>query len=153
MPAAKRDGETVVASPQTELEKKVAAVWAEVLGMNRVGVNDNFFDLGGHSLLAIQVISRLRMNLSFDLPFSCMFDAPTVQALAAGLESNRWKSHGNQCLPLEPAPVDGEFPASFIQEQLWFLQQLNPASDAYNVPVAIRLKGELDLKLFNKHLT
>jgi amino acid adenylation domain-containing protein/FkbH-like protein len=132
-------------APQTDLETKVAAVWSEVLGLRRIGLKDNFIELGGHSLAAIQVISRLRESINVALPLSCVFEAPTVEALADGLNAGRWKP-GEHCVPsLERIPRDGILPASFMQEQLWFLNQLEPVSDAYNVPVAIRFKGRLDM--------
>jgi amino acid adenylation domain-containing protein/FkbH-like protein len=139
-------------NPRAGLETQVAAVWSEVLGLNMIGATDNFFELGGHSLLAIQFISRLRANLGIELPLSCLFEAPTVEAFAAGLSSGRWKHHGNPLPSLEPIPRGRNLPASFMQEQLWFLKQLEPASDAYNVPAAIRLKGRLDLNALQQAL-
>jgi len=137
-------------APRPGLEKEVAAVWGEVLGLEKIGATDNFFELGGHSLLAVQVISRLRTNLRVELPLSCLFEAPTVESLAAGLDSGRWKCDGNPVPPLEPIPRDGFLPASFMQEQLWFLNKLEPARDAYNVPAAFRLKGRLDLRVLQQ---
>ena len=150
--AGQRNLSSGFAQPRAGLETQVAAVWGEVLGLNIIGATDNFFELGGHSLLAIQVISRLRANLNLELPLSCLFEAPTVEAFAAGLDSGRWKQNGKPVPPLEPIPRGGTLPASFMQEQLWFLSQLEPASDAYNVPAAIRLKGRLDLNALQQAL-
>jgi amino acid adenylation domain-containing protein len=141
-----RDLNSGFVAPRTDLETRVAAVWSEVLGLSKIGAADNFFELGGHSLLDIQVISRLRASLNVELPLSCLFETPTVEALAAELDSGRWKPNGNPVPPLEPIPRNGILPASFMQEQLWFLHQLEPASDAYNVPAAIRLKAGVDMK-------
>jgi amino acid adenylation domain-containing protein/FkbH-like protein len=141
-----REAESGFASPRTELETQVAAVWSEVLGLNKIGVTDNFFELGGHSLLAIQVISRLRASHHVELPLSCLYETPTVEALAAGLGAGRWKAGASAVPPLVPIRRDGMLPASFMQEQLWFINQLQPASDAYNVPAAIRIRGRLDVK-------
>jgi amino acid adenylation domain-containing protein/FkbH-like protein len=147
-----RDLSSRFVPPRAGLETRVAAVWSEVLGVKMISATDNFFELGGHSLLAIQVISRLRANLNLELPLSCLFETPTVEAFAAGLDSGRWKHNGNPLPPLEPITRSRILPASFMQEQLWFLQQLEPASDAYNVPVAIRLKGRLDLNALQQVL-
>ena len=149
LPAPKeepRDASSGFVAPRAGLEAELAAIWSEVLGLSRIGATDNFFELGGHSLSAIQVISRLRANLKFDLPLSCLFEAPTVEALAAGLNQGRWKQNESSIPPLEPISRGGILSASFMQEQLWFLHQLEPGSDAYNVPAAFRLKGRLDLK-------
>jgi amino acid adenylation domain-containing protein/FkbH-like protein len=132
-------------APRSDLETQVAAIWSQVLGLSRIGSKDNFFELGGHSLSAIQVISRLRENLNVELPLSCVFDAPTVEALADRLNAGRWKRGEHRVPSLEAIPRNGILPASFMQEQLWFLNQLEPASDAYNVPVAIRFMGRLDM--------
>jgi amino acid adenylation domain-containing protein/FkbH-like protein len=141
-----RDLNSDFVTPRAGLETQVAAVWGEVLGLKKIGAKDNFFELGGHSLLAIQVISRLRTNLHVELSLSCLYEAPTVESLAAGLDAGRWTSSVDPVPPIEPTPRGGILPASFMQEQLWFLNQLEPGSDAYNVPTAIRLKGRLDLK-------
>ncbi len=148
--AVEMDGPFV--APRTPLETQVAAAWSEVLGLSKIGAAANFFELGGDSLLASQIISRLRAKFNVELPLSCLFAAPTVEGLAAELESGRWKALGNAIPPLEPVSRDKPLPASFMQEQLWFLNQLDPASDAYNVPAAIRLKGGLDAPALQQSL-
>jgi FkbH-like protein len=151
-PAQQRDPGSAFVNPRPGLETQVAAVWGEVLGLDKIGATDKFFELGGHSLLAIQVISRLREKLNLELPLSCLFEAPTVEALAAGLDAGRWRHEGKPVPPLEPMTRRGVCPASFMQEQLWFLKQLDPASDSYNVPAGIRLKGPLDVKALEQAL-
>jgi acyl carrier protein len=132
-------------APRTELEREVAFIWAEVLGLRIVGIKDHFFELGGHSLMAVQVISRLRNAFHAELPLSLLFDNPSVETVAAALASEGYQPIPDQFLQLTPVSREGAIPASFMQEQLWFLRELEPASDAYNVPVAMRLKGCLDL--------
>ncbi len=150
--AGQSEARTGLIAPRTDAEKKVAAAWSEVLGIKDIGATDHFFELGGHSLTAIQVISRLRESLGIELPLSCLFDAPTVEALAAGVDSGRW-NHSNAPVPaLEPISREGVLPASFMQDQLWFLNQLEPKSDAYNVPTAIRIKCALDVAALQKSL-
>jgi amino acid adenylation domain-containing protein/FkbH-like protein len=150
IPEQGRESSRDFVAARTPLEGRLSGIWAEVLQVDRVGVTDNFFELGGHSLLAIQVIARLGDALNTQLPLSCLFEAPTIAELAAWMASGQWKPRQNPIPPLEPAPREGELTASFVQEQLWFLNQLDPASDAYNVPAAIRLKGRLDLAALQK---
>jgi len=143
--AEQRDASREFVPPRDGLESQVAAIWCEVLGVKSIGASDDFFELGGHSLFAFQVISRLRTAFGVEMPLSALFEARTVAALASGLESGRWKPDGKALPVLEPVPRDGVLPASFMQEQLWFLNELEPQSDAYNVPAAIRIKGRLDI--------
>ncbi|NOJ91950.1 amino acid adenylation domain-containing protein, partial [Corallococcus coralloides] len=128
-------------APRTESEQKLAAIWAEVLRVPRVGVRDNFFSLGGHSLLATQVVSRIRKELGAELPLRTLFEAPTLEALARRLET------AARPLPmaLELTASSGPPPLSFAQQRLWFIDQMEPGSALYNVPVAVRLEGELDV--------
>jgi amino acid adenylation domain-containing protein len=132
------------AAPRTPLEELVAGIWQEVLGVERVGVHDGFYDLGGHSLLAMQVTSRLRRALDAEVPLRLLFEAPSVAALAARLEL-LVRAGAPATPPLEAAPRDGEtMPLSFAQQRLWFLQRLDPAATAYNLAGAVRLDGDLD---------
>ena len=148
----RRDTASNFVAPRTEIETQLAAVWGEVLGLKEISLTDNFFESGGHSLSAIQVIARLNINLKVELPLSCLFEAPTVEALAAGLQAGRWKSSENPLPLLEPIPRGTVLSASFMQEQLWFMNQLEPTSDAYNVPAAMRLKGRVDMKALQQSL-
>ncbi|SDF37168.1 non-ribosomal peptide synthetase, partial [Myxococcus virescens] len=131
--------------PRTELEQQLAALFREALGLERVGLNDDFFLMGGHSLLATQVVTRLRAQLGVDLPLRTFFEAPTVARLAARLES---APRTGTLLPLEslPRPAQGEatFDVSFAQRRLWFIEQLHPGQVTYNMPAALRLTGRLD---------
>jgi amino acid adenylation domain-containing protein len=129
------------------LEELVAGIWAEVLGLEQVSASANFFESGGHSLLALQVVSRLRSALNIEVPVRELFDAPTVAGFAESIANLR---HAELGLP-SPPPLravsrDRELPPSFAQQRLWFLDQLEPGSTAYNIPVAIRLRGALDVR-------
>ncbi|MEW5930636.1 MAG: amino acid adenylation domain-containing protein, partial [Gemmatimonadota bacterium] len=136
-------GEEGYVGPRTPAEEVLAGIWAEVLGVERVGVGDNFFDLGGHSLLATRVVSRIRELLAVELPLRGLFEAPTVAALAERVEALR--RAGLPVLPpVVPTGRGGALPLSFAQERLWFIDRLEPGSAAYNVPVAWRLGGALD---------
>ena len=135
--------ETFVA-PSTPTEKTIAEVWLEVLGLNQIGIRDNFFELGGDSLLAVRVVSRLRQAFEVEVPVAALFEAPTIAMLAEGLTTARWGRKTSPELPITRASRDGNVPLSFSQQRLWFIDQLNPGTFAYNMPVAVRLEGILD---------
>jgi acyl carrier protein len=142
---ARPELEETYRAPATPVEQALAGLWAEVLGLERVGTQDNFFELGGHSLLATQVISRLRKTLQVELPLRALFEAPTVAALAERVEQVRQTTLGLPAAPLRPLPRDGELPLSYGQETFWFLDQLQPGSPVFNMDIAIRLRGPLNL--------
>ena len=144
LPAPEPDRDRQPARPGTPAEEKLAAIWGEVLGVERVGVDENFFDLGGHSLLAIQVVSRVRRTFGVELPLRALFETPTVAALAGRIETLRPPQEEDAEPPLMPVPRDGDFPLSFSQQRLWFLDRLDPGQPTYNVAVALRLAGDLD---------
>jgi len=127
------------AAPSDPVEELLAGVWAEVLGLDRVGVHDDFFALGGHSLLATQVVSRLRQVLGVELPLRRLFDSPTVAGLARTVREAREAP----APPIVPVPRGGNLPLSFAQQRLWLIDQLDPGSPAYNMPLALRLTGEV----------
>jgi len=133
------------AAPRTAAERAVAAIWAELLGVERVGLHDNLFDLGGHSLLAIRFTSRLQRELGVDLSLREIFRSPTVGGLAERLEALGGRPRSAQAPPLERVPRDGPLPLSYAQERLWFMAQFDPASPAYHIPAALRLTGELSV--------
>ncbi|WP_147444808.1 non-ribosomal peptide synthetase [Corallococcus sp. CA053C] len=142
-PEARQSSNTYEA-PRTKLEAKLAALWADVLRVARVGVKDDFFALGGHSLLATQVVSRVRTELGMELPLRTLFEAPTIAELATRIEG-AGRSHDDVRMPpLVPVPRDGPLPLSFAQQRLWFLDRLHPGSPFYNIPAAVRLDGPLN---------
>ncbi|HVH12823.1 MAG TPA: condensation domain-containing protein, partial [Longimicrobium sp.] len=127
----------------TPVEELLAAIWADVLGVERVGRNDNFFHLGGHSLLATVALARIQHALDVVLPLSALFTAPTVAELGARVESIR-RAGLPALSPVVPVERGDALPLSFSQERLWFLDRLQPDSAFYNVPVALRLGGVVD---------
>jgi amino acid adenylation domain-containing protein/non-ribosomal peptide synthase protein (TIGR01720 family) len=131
-------------APRTPTEELLAGIWAEVLGLERIGLHDHFFELGGHSLLATQVVSRLRSLFEVELPLRSLFESPTVAELARAVERARAEGAGVPVPPLVAVSRAGELVLSFAQERLWFLDQLEPQSAAYNMPGALRLVGWLD---------
>ncbi|HEX7239483.1 MAG TPA: amino acid adenylation domain-containing protein, partial [Longimicrobiaceae bacterium] len=133
-------------APRTPAEEALAAVFAEVLGAERVGVEDDFFALGGHSVLGALLLARIRSSVGVELPLVRLFEAPTVAALAADVEALRGRG-GAQAGGIPRAPRDGgrrEFPLSSAQRQLWLVDQLEEQRAAYNVAVGVRLEGRLD---------
>jgi natural product biosynthesis luciferase-like monooxygenase protein/amino acid adenylation domain-containing protein/FkbM family methyltransferase len=131
--------------PRTPLEAELAAIWAAVLGRERIGVEDDFFALGGHSLKAMQVLARVRDACGVELPVRSLFAGPTVAQQAALLAPLRLAGRLAEAVArIRPRPPGaGPPPLSFAQERLWFLDQLQPASAAYNIPAALRLRGPL----------
>ncbi len=134
--------------PSTPLEELLAGLWSDVLGIERIGRHDSFFDLGGHSLLATQVVSRVREACGVDLPLRRLFEAPTLEELARAVEAVTLagESGGEAVDPILPADRTGELPLSFAQERLWFLDQLQGGGSVYNVPLALRLRGSLNVE-------
>ena len=142
--------EQVFVACRTPTEELLAAIWSQVLGIERVGIYDNFFQLGGHSLLATQVVSRIREAFQVEMPLRRLFEAPTVAGLAESVDVGR--GAGLQASPIVPVPRSGELPLSFAQQRLWFIDQLEPGSSVYNFPAAVRLKGPLNVAALKKSL-
>ena len=132
-----------VAAPRTPVEEVLVGLFAEVLGTDRVGTGDSFFDLGGHSLLATQLMSRVRETFRVELPLRLLFESPAPAQLAEALEGQLRSGAVPGAPPILPVPRQGHLPLSFAQQRLWFLQQLDPASSAYNNPKALRVRGSL----------
>ncbi|MEG4011367.1 MULTISPECIES: non-ribosomal peptide synthetase [unclassified Microcoleus] len=135
--------------PRTPDEQLIAEIWAEVLGLERVGIHDNFFELGGHSLLATQAIARLREAFQIELPLRVLFESPTVATFTESLLQYR-ASQKLKAPPIKRASRQGELPLSFAQQRLWFLDQLQPGNPAYNIPAAVRLKGALNVAVLEQ---
>jgi len=127
-------------APAGETEQALAEIWAEVLGLERVGRWDDFFELGGHSLLAVQVISRVQQVLEVEIELGQLFTWPVLRDLARELET----AARAELPPIEPAPRDGAIPLSFAQARLWFLEQLGNLGSTYNIRRRKRLRGDLD---------
>jgi len=139
---------------RTVTEKRLAEIWHRLLRLDRVSADDNFFDAGGHSLLVTQLASRVRAAFGIELPMAAVFEAPTLAALAERLDQ-LLPDAASQVRPA-PGPVSrgahalaahasagAALPLSYAQERLWFLDQLEPGSSLYNIPLALRLTGEL----------
>ncbi|RYZ33547.1 MAG: non-ribosomal peptide synthetase, partial [Myxococcaceae bacterium] len=132
-------------APRTATEQKLAAIFSEVLNVESISLDGDFFELGGHSLLATQLVSRVREAFQVELPLRDVFEAPTVEKLAQQLERKSGPGAASQAPPLVRVSREQALPLSFAQQRLWFLDQLEPGSAFYNVPVAVKLTGTLDI--------
>ncbi|MCO8162805.1 amino acid adenylation domain-containing protein, partial [Pseudomonas sp. 21LCFQ010] len=128
-------------APQSDLEQQIAAIWQDVLKLERVGLTDNFFELGGHSLLATQMVSRIRHTLGLNLQLRRLFENASLGACVAALEESQ------VTLPksIPAIPRTEPMPLSYAQQRQWFLWQMEPASTAYHIPAALRIYGALNL--------
>ncbi len=130
-------------APRTPVEQQLAEIWSSMLGVERIGVNNNFFDLRGNSLLATQLVSTVREQFQIELPLRVIFDSPTIAGIAKYIDATA--QHEKSIAPvITPAARDRALPLSFAQRRMWFLNQLEPESAYYNVPLAMRLTGKLD---------
>jgi amino acid adenylation domain-containing protein len=137
-------------APATPTEETLAAIWSDLLGIERIGRQDHFFHLGGHSLLVARLATRIRDTFGVELGVARTFEVPTLAAQAAEIEQalGARRRSGPPLVPIARQGADGsaaELPASFAQERLWFLDQLAPGNPAYNIAGGMRLIGELDV--------
>jgi glutamate-1-semialdehyde-2,1-aminomutase len=139
-------------APRNEFEEQLSSIWQDVLGVDQVGVHDNFFELGGHSLLATQLMSRIRQTFEIEVPLRKLFEFNTIDALAAQIQSYQADDSRLGVIPLRPVSRTENLPLSFAQQRLWFLDQLEPNSSAYNMPGAVKLQGQLDLAILERTL-
>lgn len=133
--------------PRTPTEAVIADIIASILGKEEIGIHDNFFAVGGNSLLAMQVIFRLRQAYQVKLPWRCLFEAPTVAELEKLITSYR-QTNLEQTVPtITPvSPGETEFPLSFAQSRLWLFDQLVGKNAIYNMPLAMRIAGNLNIQ-------
>ncbi|HKI01750.1 MAG TPA: amino acid adenylation domain-containing protein [Thermoanaerobaculia bacterium] len=138
-------------APRNPVEESLAAIWAQILKVERVGVYDNFFELGGQSLLATQVVSRIREAFEVDLPVRALFQKPDVAGLSEAIETALLRGRGMpEAPPMIRIPRDGRLPPSFGQERFWFIDQFQPGLTAYNIFGAVRMRGPLDLGILER---
>jgi amino acid adenylation domain-containing protein len=138
-------------APPTPIQELVADQWAQVLGVERIGLHDNFFELGGHSLLATQIVARLRQQLGYDLTVRAIFEKPTVASLVEWLEAQQ-QTPTAQSPHIERVGREQPWPLSFSQQQLWLIEQITPGSIAYNIPLVLRLRGALNIEMLHASL-
>ncbi|MDN3054833.1 non-ribosomal peptide synthase/polyketide synthase [Streptomyces sp. SRF1] len=151
-PAVRGPRGTSRRAPREGAERTVAAIWAEVLEVERVGAEDNFFELGGDSILSIRLASRLREAFGVELSPRLVFTRPTVAALAEAVSGADGRA-GDRPGPITPVPRDAELPLSYPQQRLWFLDSFAPDSAEYITPLALRMRGVLDVAALGAALT
>ncbi|MUH00714.1 amino acid adenylation domain-containing protein, partial [Scytonema sp. UIC 10036] len=132
-------------APRTPTEEMLALLWAQVLKVELVGIHDNFFTLGGHSLLATQLVSRIRNMFKVELPLRELFAAATVAELAPRTLQLQQQNLEQSIPPILAREENAELPLSFAQQRLWFLDQLEPNSPFYNIPIGLRIVGNLQV--------
>jgi len=154
LPAPTQDADATrnYAAPRNEMEEAICRIWAETLGIERVGIEESFFDLGGHSLLATRVMSQVRSEFGVEVPLRVLFEQPTVAGFALEVEKLMREGQTSE-LSISPVERGADIPLSYAQRRLWFVHQLQPDSIAYNAPFNFRLVGDLDRSLLQKCLT
>ncbi|HSK77696.1 MAG TPA: amino acid adenylation domain-containing protein [Thermoanaerobaculia bacterium] len=140
-------------APRNAVQEMLADIWSEILGVERVGIRDDFFHLGGHSLLVARLAARVRQAFSVELPMVEIFKKPTIEELALAVEKAESAAEVPELPPLERAPRDRPIPLSFPQERVWFLDQLSAGGNiAYNFQVTLWFQGPLDVGVFHQTL-
>src|SRR5262249_6446487 len=134
------------------IEAALAEIWSELLGDRRVGAHDDFFDRGGHSLMAIRLLARVRRTFDVEIPLDDFLTNPTIAQLARTIDRVLSLGHTAVAMPIARVPRDGVLPASFAQQRLWFLDQLEPGRASYHIPAAVRLHGQLDIPALERAL-
>ncbi|MBS9426318.1 non-ribosomal peptide synthetase, partial [Photorhabdus caribbeanensis] len=140
----------IYAAPSGEMETTLAAIWRELLGVERISRYDNFFALGGHSLLAVRMMNRIAA-LGIELPLSTLFTFPSLMAFAEVMRT-RFDESGRILPAIVPLSREGQLPLSFAQQRLWFLAQFEGVSETYHIPLALRLQGRLDIAAWQQAL-
>ncbi len=138
-----------------ELTELIRQVWQQVLQIEHIGGQENFFEIGGHSLLATQVMARIRKLVGVEIPLRVLFESPTIASLAGRVRQALRQTETLPELPeptMMPASRSQPLPLSFAQQRLWFLDQLEPGSTIYIIPAAVRLHGQLDWRALEQAL-
>lgn len=155
-PNAAQSGGKALAAPETALEESLCRIWQKTLGIEAIGIDDNFFDLGGHSLKGMMLIANIQAELEKSVPLKALFEQPTVRQLAAYMEASA-VSGGHQVL--KPADKQDMYPLSSAQKRMYVLNQLDRQTISYNMPSVLLMEGELDIsrlrdslnQLVNRH--
>lgn len=147
------DLEETFVAPRNPIEEKLARIWIELLGIEPIGINDNFFNLGGHSLIAAQMLSRIRDGFQVELFFHHIFANPTIAGLAALIEQPSHLQQQLQRPAIQPVPRSEYLPASFAQERVHFIQEVAPEGSAYQAQVTLRFTGQLNVAALEQCLS
>ena len=150
LPTPAAAGEEHFVAPRNDSEQQLADIWCQVLKLPRVSVTANFFEAGGHSLLATQVVSRMRKAFGIELSVRALFEAPTIAQLVQLISTAGSDRFQQQAPPLEPLNPPNRDTLSFAQYRLWFVDQLNQGSSEYNLPMALKIQGPLDVAVLDR---
>ncbi|MEO1429998.1 MAG: amino acid adenylation domain-containing protein [Cyanobacteria bacterium J06633_8] len=139
-------------APRNPVEEILVNIWSEILGIEKISVDDNFFEIGGHSLLATRVISQIREVFEVELPLRKLFENPTIAGIAEAITINKSNINKSELSQpkIEKIERQDKLPISFAQQRQWFLSQLEPESPFYNIPAAIEISGELDILILER---
>lgn len=137
-------------APRNESEQRIADIWCQVLKLQQVSVNANFFEVGGHSLLATQVVSRIRQAFGVELSVRTLFESPTIEQLTRAISGAAAAGYLDTAAPLLPLDPPNRDTLSFAQYRLWFVDQLNQGSSEYNLPSALKITGPLDVNVLDR---
>ncbi len=155
LPAPQADDIMVeqITPPRTPQEELLAGIFADILRISDVGIHNSFFDLGGHSLMATQLISRIRDTFNVELPLRLLFESSTVAELSSEIQKLQEEAADISVPPLEPIDRTTEgLPLSFAQQRLWFLDKLEPNSASYNIPMAMKINGKLNIEALKQSI-
>ncbi|RKG63093.1 amino acid adenylation domain-containing protein, partial [Corallococcus sp. CA054B] len=130
-------------APRSAVEQKLAALFGEVLGLEHVGIHDNFFNLGGHSLAGMQLVSAIRKHLEIEVPLTLIFESPVLEAMALRIEALRQQGHRSRVPVIEQVERTGPLPLSSVQERVWFVHEhMEDQRTSYNITWTLRLSGK-----------
>lgn len=129
-------------APTNELEEKLISLWEEILHVQRIGIDEHFFEIGGHSLKAMMLAAKIQKNLEINISLQDVFKLPTIREMAEWMVSKQ----KTDILKIQPAAVQDLYPASSIQKRLYIVQQFENAETSYNMPITVELKGELKIE-------
>jgi amino acid adenylation domain-containing protein len=142
-------------TPATPTQEILANIWQEIIGIERIGIQDNFFDLGGHSLIATRVVSQIRQIFNIELSLRSLFEKVTIEDLAQEIETATKSNLGLECSSIQtilPVPRTENISLSYAQQRLWFLAQLEPENPFYNQATALKLTGQLNIPILKQSL-
>ena len=151
-PEGEAYGQQGYEEPQGEIEKQLAGMWQELLGIERVGRQDHFFELGGHSLLAMRLVAHVRQVLGVELPVTTLFARPQLGQLAEAVREAGASGKQEALEAIMPISRMEPMPLSYAQQRLWFLAQMEGVSATYHIPAALRLRGKLDGQALKRSL-
>ncbi|MEH2390263.1 MAG: amino acid adenylation domain-containing protein [Nostoc sp.] len=151
LPYPARKNEHQYIAPQTSLEHEIAQILQELLGIQYIGIEDNFFKIGAHSLVIAQLVARINKTLEINATLKDVFDNPTIASLASKIETSPFQETAHSPIPV--VSRDSYIPLTFQQEQVWFLHKLVPNNVAYNAQFTIQFQGELDKEILEKSLS